>query len=137
MPSPTPSHALFVLLTPVFLFRRARAQLVHLAKDSSGTVPSAVEGEVPSGNQQVDPFAFPYNCGFRRENFVETSDADAMYSVIMCLSTTKWIHFNWGDDGIKRLFKRAYDSLSPGGVFVLEAQVSSPSLTQSLHSFNL
>ena len=57
---------------------------------------------------------------------METADADATYSVIMCLSTTKWIHFNWGDDGIKRLFQRVYNSLCPGGMFILAAQVSPP-----------
>lgn len=38
------------------------------------------------------------------------------------LSVTKWIHFNWGDAGIIRLFTRAYQELRPGGVFILESQ---------------
>jgi 7SK snRNA methylphosphate capping enzyme len=112
---------------PYFPFRRARAHLAHLAKEIGGASSSAEGAQQPSGAEQVvDPFVFPYNCGFRRENFVDTADADATYSVITCLSTTKWVHFNWGDDGIKRLFKRVYDSLCPGGMFILEAQVSSP-----------
>ncbi len=100
-----------------------------MGKDLAGSESSASvvdAGQSGSGGVLVDPFAFPHNCGFRRENFVETAEADASYSVIMCLSTTKWIHFNWGDEGIKRLFKRVFNSLAPGGVFILEAQVRSP-----------
>ena len=40
----------------------------------------------------------------------------------MCLSVTKWIHLNFGDLGIKRLFKKVYNSLRVGGYFVLEPQ---------------
>ena len=29
---------------------------------------------------------------------------------------------NWGDEGLKRMFKQVYDSLSPGGVFIVEPQ---------------
>jgi 7SK snRNA methylphosphate capping enzyme len=111
----------------ILLFRRARAHLAQVAKDASGSASAAREadaGQCDGGG--VNPFVFPNNCGFRRENFVDTADADASYSVIMCLSTTKWIHFNWGDEGIKRLFKRVFNSLAPGGVFILEAQVKSP-----------
>ena len=32
------------------------------------------------------------------------------------------MHLNWGDEGLQRLFRRAFDLLSPGGVFVLEPQ---------------
>ena len=37
-------------------------------------------------------------------------------------SITKWIHLNDGDDGLRNFFKRAFDCLRPGGVFVLEPQ---------------
>lgn len=44
------------------------------------------------------------------------------YDVILALSLSKWIHLNWGDDGIKRFFKKVYHHLRPGGKFILEPQ---------------
>uniref|UniRef100_A0A3Q1G7E4 RNA methyltransferase n=1 Tax=Acanthochromis polyacanthus TaxID=80966 RepID=A0A3Q1G7E4_9TELE len=42
------------------------------------------------------------------------------YDVIMCLSVTKWVQLQSGDGGVVRLFRRAYQSLSSGGLFILE-----------------
>jgi hypothetical protein len=47
---------------------------------------------------------------------------DAAYDAVLCLSVTKWVHFNWGDAGVKRLFRKAFASLQQGGVFILEPQ---------------
>lgn len=44
------------------------------------------------------------------------------YDVILCLGVTKWVQLQSGDAGVARLFKRAYQSLSPGGLFILEPQ---------------
>jgi 7SK snRNA methylphosphate capping enzyme len=38
------------------------------------------------------------------------------------LSITKWIQLHGGDKGLKSFFKKVYDSLAPGGTFVLEPQ---------------
>ncbi|KAI5383034.1 hypothetical protein KIW84_070438, partial [Lathyrus oleraceus] len=34
----------------------------------------------------------------------------------------KWIHLNWGDDGLITLFAETWKLLRPGGIFVLEPQ---------------
>ncbi|XP_051947366.1 7SK snRNA methylphosphate capping enzyme-like [Xyrauchen texanus] len=73
------------------------------------------------------PGLFPSNVSFLKGNYVPDSDAAVMsqcaeYDVIMCLSLTKWVHLNFGDAGIRRLFQRIYRHLLPGGVLILEPQ---------------
>ncbi|XP_050062788.1 7SK snRNA methylphosphate capping enzyme-like [Aphis gossypii] len=70
---------------------------------------------------------FPYNVSFLQGNYVLESDhllslETCKFDVILCLSITKWLHLNWGDDGLKRAFKRMYAQLRPGGILVVEPQ---------------
>lgn len=58
------------------------------------------------------------------QDFVKEEDCEeGVYDTVLCLSTAKWVHLNNGDDGIKRLFRKIFRLLRPGGVFVLESQV--------------
>lgn len=60
---------------------------------------------------------------FKKENFVESLHGGSEeYDSIICLSVTKWIHLNWGDDGLIKLFVKIWRLLRPGGIFVLEPQ---------------
>lgn len=75
----------------------------------------------------ADTSVFPNNVVFVTGNYVLDRDelVDAQtpeYDVVLCLSLTKWVHLNWGDEGLKRMFRRIYRHLHPGGILVLEPQ---------------
>lgn len=73
------------------------------------------------------PVPFPYNIFFTRGNYVLDTDElletqREEFDTIMCLSTSKWIQLNFGDEGLKRTFKRVFRQLRPGGRFLFEPQ---------------
>ncbi|KAH9399033.1 hypothetical protein TYRP_018420 [Tyrophagus putrescentiae] len=79
------------------------------------------------GEEKEESGGFPNNVFFFALNYVPESDAllevqEEEYDAIICLSLTKWIHLNWGDAGIRRLFQRAFRALRPGGCLILEPQ---------------
>ncbi|OZJ05402.1 hypothetical protein BZG36_01982 [Bifiguratus adelaidae] len=79
------------------------------------------------GTIYIDPTSnttqFPHNIHFRHSgNWIEEEDEHEPYDILLALSISKWIHLNWGDQGIKDFFHKAYRSLQDGGMFVLEAQ---------------
>ncbi|KAF7819787.1 putative RNA methyltransferase At5g51130 [Senna tora] len=60
---------------------------------------------------------------FRKENVVRNPHPpEKCYDTILCLSVTKWVHLNWGDDGLLTLFAKIWKLLQPGGILVLEPQ---------------
>lgn len=68
---------------------------------------------------------FPANVTFITGNYVTEKEewpGSGQYDVIVCLGVTKWVQLQSGDGGVVRLFKRAYRSLRPGGMFIMEAQ---------------
>ncbi|XP_068164856.1 7SK snRNA methylphosphate capping enzyme-like [Antennarius striatus] len=68
---------------------------------------------------------FPNNITFIQGDYVSEHEpwpGRGQYDVIMCLGVTKWVQLQSGDRGVVRLFRRAYHSLSPGGLFLLEPQ---------------
>lgn len=75
----------------------------------------------------ADTTVFPNNVVFVTGNYVLDRDelVEAQkpeYDVVLCLSLTKWVHLNWGDEGLKRMFRRIYRHLRPGGILILEPQ---------------
>ncbi|XP_028997524.1 7SK snRNA methylphosphate capping enzyme isoform X2 [Betta splendens] len=68
---------------------------------------------------------FPNNITFIQGDYVSERvvwPGGGQYDVIMCFGVTKWVQLQSGDAGVVRLFRRAYHSLSPGGLFILEPQ---------------
>jgi len=43
---------------------------------------------------------------FKAGNWLQMKCASNKYEVITCFSVTKWIHLNWGDDGLMKLFHK-------------------------------
>lgn len=75
----------------------------------------------------AESVAFPNNVFFVEGNYIVESECQLEgqqeeFDMILCLSLTKWVHLNWGDDGVRRLFKRMFRQLRPGGRMLLEAQ---------------
>ncbi|CAL8086834.1 unnamed protein product [Calicophoron daubneyi] len=61
---------------------------------------------------------------FQVGNWIDTSTPteEPEYDTIMAFSVTKWIHLNYGDAGLMRFFRRAFNLLKPGGHLILEPQ---------------
>ncbi|KAK4052798.1 hypothetical protein OIV83_002085 [Microbotryomycetes sp. JL201] len=80
------------------------------------------------GKRKVMPrerLHFPLNLQFKHVDWVYddfTPDKQG-YNVILALSVTKWIHLNGLNDGLFQFFRRAYETLLPGGVLILEPQM--------------
>nr|CAB3263757.1 7SK snRNA methylphosphate capping enzyme-like [Phallusia mammillata] len=74
-----------------------------------------------------DSPTFPNNVKFFKGNYVPLKEEvlnfqEPEYDVIMCMSVTKWIHLNWGDEGLTNTFRRFFKQLRPGGKLILEPQ---------------
>ena len=45
---------------------------------------------------------------------MDDEDLDCVYDTILCLSVTKWVHFNHGDPGVKLLFSKVRHCVGVG-----------------------
>ncbi|ESQ56050.1 hypothetical protein EUTSA_v10027410mg, partial [Eutrema salsugineum] len=82
---------------------------------------SISNGVTKSDNQETKNLS--QIVSFQKENFVQTQKFDDnRYDTILCLSVTKWVHLNWGDDSLITLFSEIWRLFNPDGIFVMELQ---------------
>lgn len=98
---------------------------MELKADS--TIGVSMTNPLNLANQTVTESLFPSNVSFRTLNYVVADETQMnsdgpQYDLILCLSVTKWIHLNFGDQGLKMTFRRMFNQLRPGGKLILEAQ---------------
>ncbi|KAK3210662.1 hypothetical protein Dsin_015368 [Dipteronia sinensis] len=105
--------------------KASKLDVAEKADDSeNGVIASSIKEEVNS-RECVPPEERDLSdiVSFRQENFVHSRHTpEKYYDTITCLSVSKWIHLNWGDDGLINSFANIWKLLRPGGTFVLEPQ---------------
>jgi 7SK snRNA methylphosphate capping enzyme len=74
-------------------------------------------------DQPVDNNEYLNRVEFKAQNFITAENETEKCDVIFCMSVSKWIHLNHGDDGIRTLFSKVHQMLNPGGLFVFEPQL--------------
>ena len=67
---------------------------------------------------------YPHNVSFEISNILDIDELreKKKYDCVMCLSVTKWIHLNYGDEGVKKMFRKVKMCLKEGGRLYLEVQ---------------
>ncbi|CAF3944974.1 unnamed protein product [Rotaria magnacalcarata] len=108
------------------LIQQARHQLWNRIQTANNSHLNANINNNNNNNNNQNK-RYPFNLRFQQENFVLDNDVDlanikAEYDTIVAFSVTKWVHLNFGDEGLKRFFKRLYRTLLPGGRLILEPQ---------------
>lgn len=74
--------------------------------------------------EETEESNYPHNTSFEVANILELDEnrEKSKYDTIICFSLTKWIHLNFGDEGIKKLFQKLKMALVKGGILLLEVQ---------------
>lgn len=63
---------------------------------------------------------FPLQMNYVPKDEVNVFHDAEKYDLILCLSVTKWIHLNYGDQGLRLTFRKIFNQLRPGGKLILE-----------------
>ncbi|KAK4854110.1 hypothetical protein QYF36_019040 [Acer negundo] len=105
--------------------KASKLDVAEKADDSeNGVIASSIkEGVNSREHAPPEERDLSHIVSFRQENFVHSRHTpEKYYDTITCLSVSKWIHLNWGDDGLINSFANIWKLLRPGGTFVLEPQ---------------
>ncbi|CAG8460390.1 1241_t:CDS:2 [Paraglomus occultum] len=62
------------------------------------------------------------NIKFETEDWMAETVVGQKFDTICLFSVSKWIHLYHGDEGIKRCFRKIYESLNDNGIFLFEPQ---------------
>jgi 7SK snRNA methylphosphate capping enzyme len=97
------------------------------ASQTIKSAPTALKCQVLAAKMQSSTTeskgtTFPNNVLFTCKNIMEYEAPSPKYDVVLCLSVTKWIHLNDGDEGLLRLFRTMYQLTNTGGRLILEYQ---------------
>jgi len=93
-----------------------------LGIDIDGKLILKAFGELEKRKEELGNKFGDYDIQFLCEDYLEKEDGDQKYDVILCLSVVKWIHINFGDDGVLKLFNKVFNQLSENGRFIFEPQ---------------
>ena len=90
-----------------------------------------------SSSSHISDTQYPHNISFQCTDIFSDMLRNTSFDTILCLSVTKWVHLNTGDEGLMKLFNVLYQLCRPGGSVVLEYQpwrsyVNKKSLTTAI-----
>lgn len=74
------------------------------------------------GNIVSDEFMNDLNNELKHQNTKAGENPVESFDTVVCLSLTKWVHMNWGDNGIYNMFANISKCLKVGGTLILESQ---------------
>ena len=90
-----------------------------------------------SSSSHISDTQYPHNISFQCTDIFSDTLRNTSFDTILCLSVTKWVHLNTGDEGLMKLFNVLYQLCRPGGSVILEYQpwrsyVNKKSLTATI-----
>ncbi|XP_022961298.1 probable RNA methyltransferase At5g51130 [Cucurbita moschata] len=109
-------------------YRNLRRARINVGKPDNGlelgaSGASKIDTEASTSISSSKEHDLHTDVSFQQQNFIFSQyPPEKHYDTILCLSVAKWIHLNWGDDGLITLFYKIWRLLHPGGILVLEPQ---------------
>ncbi|KAL6781054.1 hypothetical protein ACKKBG_A09600 [Auxenochlorella protothecoides x Auxenochlorella symbiontica] len=106
------------------LIKRACTTLRALRTSATQRAAVARAGGTDAGERRAarDALQGLSQTWFVHADFLESVVEPASLDTITCLSVTKWVHLNRGDEGLQALFIKFHTVLAPGGLLIVEPQ---------------
>lgn len=115
------------------LIGKARKNLRRIAKSNVfTTIPNKDKQNNEIGKEEKERLGvqntfcekFPNNVEFKTCDIVleESFSNSVKFDCILLLSVCKWIHLNYGDDGLLNTFKKCFNMLNENGKLIIEPQ---------------